>query len=87
VPKSQKVSYADVDQCQEYLRNRIEDARTPNEVLEVLTDALIAGLLADSSELPQSKCIRWWSGAEEQVKKLLASDVKAVKPRRGSSRR
>jgi ParB/RepB/Spo0J family partition protein len=78
----QKVSYADVDQSREYLRNRIEEARTPNEVLELLADALIAGLTADDSELPQSKRIRWWSGAEEQVKKLLASDIKAVKPRR-----
>jgi ParB/RepB/Spo0J family partition protein len=83
----QKVSYADIDQCQAYLRNRIEEARTPNEVLELLSDALIAGLTADDSELPQSKRIRWWSGAEEQVQKLLGPDIKAVKPRRESSRR
>jgi len=70
----QKVSYADVDQCRQFLSNRIEEARTPNEVLEILADGLIAGILADQSELPQSKRISWWTGAEEQVKKLLGAD-------------
>jgi ParB/RepB/Spo0J family partition protein len=83
----QKVSYADLDQCRQFLSNRIEEARTPNEVLEILADALIAGVLADQSELPQSKRISWWSGAEDQVKKQLGADIKAVKPRRGSSKK
>jgi ParB/RepB/Spo0J family partition protein len=83
----QKVSYADVDQCRQFLANRIEEARTPNEVLEMLTDALIAGIVADPTEVAQSKRVSWWTGAEEQVKKLLGADIKAVKPRRGSSKK
>lgn len=83
----QKISYADVDQCREYLANRIEEARTPNEVLELLADALIAGLTADDSELPQSKRIRWWTGAEQKVQKLLAPDIKVVKSRRAPNSR
>jgi hypothetical protein len=78
----QKVSYADIDQCRQFLSNRIEEARTPNEVLEILADALIAGLVADQSELAQSKRVHWASRAGEQVQKLLAADVKAVKPGR-----
>jgi ParB/RepB/Spo0J family partition protein len=80
--RRQKVSYADSDQCQEYLRNRIEEARTPNEVLELLTDALIAGLIADDSELPQSQRRTWWTRAQAQIQKLLDPDIKAVKPKR-----
>jgi ParB/RepB/Spo0J family partition protein len=83
----EKVSYADTEQCRQYLANRIEKARTPNEVLELLGDALIAGMVADSAELPQSKRVRWWNGAAEQVQKLLGPDIKAVKPRRSSSKK
>jgi ParB/RepB/Spo0J family partition protein len=83
----EKVSYADLDQSRQFLSNRIEEARTPDEVIELLADALIAGLVADQAELPQSRRIRWWSGAEEKVKKLLAADIKAVKPRRSGGKR
>jgi ParB/RepB/Spo0J family partition protein len=83
----ERVSYADTEQCRQYLANRIEKARTPNEVLELLGDALIAGMVADSAELPQSKRVRWWNGAAEQVQKLLGPDIKAVKPRRSSSKK
>jgi ParB/RepB/Spo0J family partition protein len=78
----EKVNYAGAPQCLEYLQKRIAEARTEGEVLEVVGDALIAGLTADQAELPQSRRIGWWSGAEEQLKKLLAPDIKAVKPRR-----
>jgi ParB/RepB/Spo0J family partition protein len=82
----QKVSYADIDQCLAFLRNRIEEAKTPNEVLELLGDALIAGIAADQSEMAQSKRVRWVCGSGEQVQKLLAADIKAVKPGRGTKR-
>jgi hypothetical protein len=34
------------------------------------------------NELPQSRRIHWWSPAGEKVRKLLAADIKAVKPGR-----
>jgi ParB/RepB/Spo0J family partition protein len=77
----EKVSYADIDQCVEYLANRVEEARTEAEVNELLADALIAGLLADQAELPQSKRVHWGTRADVAVTKLLAPDIKAVKPR------
>jgi ParB/RepB/Spo0J family partition protein len=78
----EKVSYADREQCASYLSERIEKARSANEVLELLADALIAVVLADEEELPRSRRIRCHLGAEDAVKKLLASDIKAVRPRR-----
>jgi ParB/RepB/Spo0J family partition protein len=79
--KREKVSYADIDQCVEYLGNRVQEARTEAEVNELLADALIAGLLADQAELAQSKRVHWGTRADVAVRKLLAADIKAVKPR------
>ena len=79
--KREKVSYADIDQCLSYLGNRVEEAKTEAEVNELLADALIAGLLAGQAELPQSRRVHWGTHAEEAVRKLLAADIKAVKPR------
>lgn len=78
----EKVSYADAGQCMEYIRQRIEDARTVNEVLELAGDAVIASLLADEEELPQSKRVWDALGAQVEVEKLLAADIKSVRPRR-----
>ncbi len=78
----EKVSYADSEQCAEYLGKRIEKARSVNEVLELLGDAVIASLLADEKELPQSKRVRGGLRADAEVKKLLAADIKSVRPRR-----
>jgi len=77
----ENVTYADADQCGTYLWNRIEEARSEGEVIELLADAVLAGLLADPAELPASRRIRWWTHAEGRVKKLLALEIKAVKPR------
>ena len=82
-----KTTYADRDQCLQYLNNRIEEARDVDEAVELLTDAVIAGLLADQSELPQSKRIGWWTAAEERVEKLLAAEIKVVRPRRSGRRK
>lgn len=78
----EKVSYADNDQCREYLAKRVEDARSVNEVLELLGDAVIASLLADEEELPQSKRVGGIVAAGAEVEKLLAADIKSVRPRR-----
>ena len=76
----EKVDYADAAQCTEFLAKRIEAARSADEVLELLADALIAAELADERELPQSKRIGW--SARPWVAKALATEIKEVKPRR-----
>lgn len=83
----EKVTYADPEACQEYLANRIEEARSANEVLELLADAMIAASLTDECELPQSRRINYGLlRGDAEVEALLAEDSKAVRPRRGRKR-
>lgn len=77
----QRVDYSGIPECMTYFENRIAEAKTAEEVLELLADALIAALVSNESELPQTRRIHWWSPAGEKVRKHLASDIKAVKPR------
>jgi ParB/RepB/Spo0J family partition protein len=80
--KRERVDYAGIPECQTYIENRIAEARSADEVLELLADTLIAALASDDSELPQSRRIHWWSPVGDKVRKLLASDIKTVKPGR-----
>jgi ParB/RepB/Spo0J family partition protein len=78
----EKVTYADPKSCQEYLANRIAEARSANEVLELLADAMIAATVTDERELPQSRRINYGLlGGGAEVEALLAADIKAVRPR------
>ena len=78
----QKVDYSGIPECQTYIENRIAEAKSADEVLELLADALIAALISDEAELPQSRQIHWWSPVGDKVRKLLANDIKSVKPGR-----
>jgi ParB family chromosome partitioning protein len=78
----EKVSYADAEQSTAYLVKRVDDASSVNEVTEMVGDAMIASLLADESELPQSKRVRGGLSASAEVEKLLFADIKSVRPRR-----
>lgn len=78
----EKVSYADAEQSTAYLVKRVKDASSVNEVAEIVGDAMVASLLADEDELPQSKQVRGGLRASAEVAKLLSADVKSVRPRR-----
>jgi ParB/RepB/Spo0J family partition protein len=78
----QRVDYSGIPGCQTYIENRVAEAKSSDEVLELLADTLIAALVSDEAELPQSRRIHWWRPVGDKVKKLLASDIKAVKPGR-----
>jgi ParB/RepB/Spo0J family partition protein len=78
----QKVDYSGIPECQTYIENRLAEAKSSDEVLELLADTMIAALVSDEAELPQSRRIHWWSPAGDKVRRLLASDIKAVKPGR-----
>lgn len=78
----EKVSYADVEQSTAYLVKRVVDASSVNEVAEIVGDAMVASLLADENELPQSKRVRGGLRASAEVEKLLSADIKSVRPRR-----
>ncbi|HEY5054409.1 MAG TPA: ParB/RepB/Spo0J family partition protein [Solirubrobacterales bacterium] len=78
----EKVNYADAEQSTAYLVKRVKDASSVDEVAEIAGDAMVASLLADEAELPQSKRVRGGLRASVEVAKLLAADVKSVRPRR-----
>ncbi|HEY5709312.1 MAG TPA: ParB/RepB/Spo0J family partition protein [Solirubrobacterales bacterium] len=78
----EKVSYADAEQSTAYLVKRVNDASSVNEVAEIVGDAMVASLLADENELPQSKRVRGGLRASAEVEKLLSADIKSVRPRR-----
>jgi ParB/RepB/Spo0J family partition protein len=82
----QKVDYAGIPECTTYIENRIAEARSADEILELLADTLIAALVSEEAELPGSRQIHWWSPVGDKVTKLLASDIKAVKPGRRTSK-
>ncbi len=79
-----KVSFADAEQCKAELLSRVDAATTPERVLEVLGEALVSGLVADERELPQSQRIHWSTPVRSRVEKLLASDIKVLRPHRGA---
>jgi ParB family transcriptional regulator, chromosome partitioning protein len=78
----EKVSYADAEQATAWLVKRVMDASAVNEVAEIVGDAMVASLLADEDELPQSKRVRRGLLASAEVEKLLRADIKSVRPRR-----
>lgn len=78
----EKISYAGVEECCQYLEKRVEEARSVNEVLELTVgDALGASFLADEDELAQSNR-GGGSIYDPAVEKLLRADLKSVRPRR-----
>jgi hypothetical protein len=83
----QRVDYSGIPECVTYIENRIAEAKSADEVLELLADTLIAALVSDEAELPQSRRIHWWSPVGDKLKKLLASDIKAVKSGPGTKQK
>ena len=82
----ERVTYKEAEDCRAYLANRIAEARSANEVLELLADALLAATLVDQQELSQSKREVSAPRAAAQVEKLLATEIKALRPRRRRAR-
>jgi len=80
------VEYADSETALTYLKGAIERAKSANEVLELLAEALVAAHLADERELPQYKRVRWSNYAMREAIELLAADVKAVAPAESEAR-
>ncbi|MFP5389103.1 MAG: hypothetical protein ACLGG5_07370, partial [Thermoleophilia bacterium] len=75
------VIWSDAEQCREELRRRVKEASTEAQVNEVIAEAIVAAIVVDQEQLPQSKRIHWFMGNRE-VEKLLAPDIKAARPRR-----
>lgn len=78
----EKINYADRTACHEYLCNRVQEARSEGEVIELLTEAIIAGELADDAAIARSHRVGWFSRGGQKAVKLLSAEVKAARPRR-----
>lgn len=76
----EKVTYATNEECTAELRRRIDGARTETEVNEVLTEALLAALLADNKAEPRSRRPRWYPSTN--LDNALKAEIKEVRPRK-----
>ncbi len=75
----ERVTYPESHEVTERLAKKIEDAKSVNEVLELMADALISGVLADNEELAQSRRVHWHPRVD--VAAILAKEIKEVSPR------
>lgn len=83
----EKIVYADRTACHEYLWNRVQEARTEGEVIELLTEAIIAGALADDAAIARSHRVGWFSRGGREAVELLSAEIKAARPRRSRAAR
>jgi hypothetical protein len=77
------VAYATPEEAQRWLKQRVEMARTANEVIEVAATAMIAAILADEEELPKSKRVYNGTPNLTTAAEILRDEVAAVKPAKG----
>ena len=80
------VTYKGAEECRRYLLDSVERAKSVDEVLELIADAMIAAAIADERELPRTRRISWWPGVGREVAEELAAEIKEVKPKRGKKR-
>ncbi|HWT30439.1 MAG TPA: ParB/RepB/Spo0J family partition protein [Propylenella sp.] len=79
--QKEKVTYADDAACTAELLRRIDNARSEAEVMEVLTEAIIAAILADNKAEPQSRRPHW-HGPTELLARTLKAEIRELRPRR-----
>ncbi len=81
------VSYAAINEANDFLINRINAAKSVAEVEELVTEAQIAAILADEDALSPGEEAYRHDPAETQVRELLAEEIAAVKVRRSPKQR
>lgn len=82
-----RISYATINQATEFLIGKVEGAKTGAEVDEWIAIAQIAAMLADADAVGAGEGAYRHDPAEEEIRKLLAEEIKAVKPRRSPKQR
>lgn len=78
----EKVIYADKGQSTAELLRRVLATKDPLEVIEVLGEALLAGIVADGEEVPGKDHIGWSTPVAREIEKLMTTEIKEVRPRR-----
>ena len=83
-----KAAYASPAQAQKFLIERVEDAKSRDEVLELLSNAQIAAILADRDALnPGEAQPHRFDYSKGKVEEILAEEIKEVAPRRSPKQR
>lgn len=77
-----KVLYAGKEESTAELLRRALAAKDPLEVIEVLGEALLAGIVADGEEVPGKDHVGWSTPVAREIEKLMATEIKEVRPRR-----
>jgi ParB/RepB/Spo0J family partition protein len=79
-----KVTYATDEECTAELRRRIDAARSETEVMEVVTEAIVAAELADNKAEPASRRPQWIGRYEKgkETEKILKAELKEARPRK-----
>lgn len=78
----EKLSYADKEQCTAELLRRALGTKDPLEVVEILAEALLAGMLADAEEVPGKDHVGWHTPVAREIQRIMATEIKEVRPRR-----
>lgn len=80
----EKIIYATDEECTAYLRRRIDAARSETEVMEVVTEAILAAELADNKAEPASRRPQWIGSYEKgkDTEKILNAELKEARPRK-----
>lgn len=85
--KSGKVSYATLAQSRAFLIGKLEACKSQAEINEWISMAQIAAILADEDAVGAGEGAYRHDPAEDEVKELLAEEIKLVKPRRSPKQR
>ncbi|MEZ5077187.1 MAG: ParB/RepB/Spo0J family partition protein [Solirubrobacterales bacterium] len=82
-----EAAYATPGQALEYLVGKVKDAKSQSEVIELITDAQIAAVLADDDALEAGEGSYHHEPAAEEIETLLAEEIKELTPRRSPKQR
>jgi ParB/RepB/Spo0J family partition protein len=85
--KSGKVSYATTTKATEFLVGKIGASKSQAEINEWISIAQIAAILADEDAVGAGEGAYRHDPAEDEVKELLAEEIKLVRPRRSPKQR
>ena len=81
-----KVVYKEAAECTEWLLAKIEKAKSPQEVLELLTEAMIAAEYADQDAVAMSNRVHWRCSSREVLEEVEAEAKQVGCKGKGRSR-
>jgi len=76
------VTYATEEECRADVLSRVKTAKDPLEVIEIVSELLLAGVLADDEECPNKDRVQWYTPVAKEIEKIMATEIKEVRPRR-----